>query len=430
MVIQYASLRSGISPAGACYMPPSSTASPSTQPMSGPTSDIRQINKVAVLGAGTMGSRIAAHIANAGLPVVLLDIVPPGTDADAPKPERNKIVLAALDGLKKSKPAAFYSPDSARLITIGNFDDDLALIADCDWIIEVVAENLEIKRALLNKVAAASPRRLHPHQQHQRPAHPRDRRRHAHGAAPPLVRHALLQSAALHAAARDHPHARLRSRRHRCRRALLRPAPRQGHRPRARHAELHRQPHRHLLHEQRHPPHAGAGPHHRRGRHAHRRRARLAQDRHLPPRRHGRRRRHGARGKELLRAGRKDRRRARRRGARPLHRQDAREQMARRQDETGLLQERGQGRRRPRPAPRPRLADARLQAQHAAQISRDRDGEERRAHRLLALRSFSTAMRARTKLLPSTGRSSPSSSPTAPTASPKSPTTSSRSIRP
>jgi 3-hydroxyacyl-CoA dehydrogenase len=89
---------------------------------------------------------------NAGLPVVLLDIVPPGTDASAPKQERNKIVLAALDGLKKSKPAAFYSPESARLITIGNFEDDLALVAGCDWIIEVVAENMEIKRALLNKV--------------------------------------------------------------------------------------------------------------------------------------------------------------------------------------------------------------------------------------------------------------------------------------
>ena len=131
-------------------MPPSTTAATSSKH--------RQINKVAVLGAGTMGSRIAAHITNAGLPVVLLDIVPPGTDASAPKQERNKIVLAALDGLKKSKPAAFYSPESARLITIGNFDDDLALIADCDWIIEVVAENLEIKRALLEKV-----------QQHRRP---------------------------------------------------------------------------------------------------------------------------------------------------------------------------------------------------------------------------------------------------------------------
>ena len=112
----------------------------------------RDIRKVAVLGAGTMGSRIAAHIVNAGLPVVLLDIVLPGTASDASKPERNKIVLGALDALKKSKPAAFYTPDSARMITLGNFEDDLALIADCDWIIEVVAENLEIKRSLLEKV--------------------------------------------------------------------------------------------------------------------------------------------------------------------------------------------------------------------------------------------------------------------------------------
>ena len=114
--------------------------------------DHRQITKVAVLGAGTMGSRIAAHIANAGVPVVLLDIVPPETPGDAPKVARNKFVLAALDGLKRSKPAAFFSPESARLITLGNFDDDLAQIATCDWIIEVVAENLEIKRALLAKV--------------------------------------------------------------------------------------------------------------------------------------------------------------------------------------------------------------------------------------------------------------------------------------
>jgi 3-hydroxyacyl-CoA dehydrogenase len=117
-----------------------------------PSSTTRQIRKIAVLGAGTMGSRIAAHMTNAGLPVVLLDIVPPGTVADADKATKNKFVLTALDGLKKSKPAAFYSPESARLITLGNFDDDLALISDCDWIIEVVAENLEIKRTLLNKV--------------------------------------------------------------------------------------------------------------------------------------------------------------------------------------------------------------------------------------------------------------------------------------
>src|SRR3984885_9013968 len=148
MAIQYASHGRVKSPAGACNMPPSSTPETSIKA----TTKHRQINKVAVLGAGTMGSRIAAHITNAGLPVVLLDIVPPGTDANAPEQERNKIVLAALDGLKKAKPAAFYSPESVRLITIGNFDDDLALIADCDWIIEVVAENLEIKRGLLEKV--------------------------------------------------------------------------------------------------------------------------------------------------------------------------------------------------------------------------------------------------------------------------------------
>jgi len=118
----------------------------------------KQIRKVAILGAGTMGSRIAAHIANAGLPVVLLDIIPPGTAADAPKSERNKFLLVALDGLKKSKPAAFYTPESARLITIGNFEDDLALVADCDWILEAVAENLEIKQALFAKV-----------EQHRRP---------------------------------------------------------------------------------------------------------------------------------------------------------------------------------------------------------------------------------------------------------------------
>jgi 3-hydroxyacyl-CoA dehydrogenase len=111
-----------------------------------------QIRKVAVLGAGTMGSRIAAHIANAGVPVVLLDIVPPGVSADASATERNKFVLSAMDGLKKSKPAAFYAVESARLIATGNFEDNLALVKDCDWIIEVVAENLAIKEALLKKV--------------------------------------------------------------------------------------------------------------------------------------------------------------------------------------------------------------------------------------------------------------------------------------
>jgi 3-hydroxyacyl-CoA dehydrogenase len=124
-----------------------------------------------------MGSRIAAHIANAGLPVVLLDIVPPGIEYDAPLAETDKFVLVALDGLKKSKPAAFYVPESARLITPGNFDDDLALIADCDWIIEVVAENLEIKRS--PRKGQQHRRPGDHHQQHQRPPHRQHRRRHS-----------------------------------------------------------------------------------------------------------------------------------------------------------------------------------------------------------------------------------------------------------
>jgi 3-hydroxyacyl-CoA dehydrogenase len=113
---------------------------------------MRQIRKVAVLGAGTMGSRIAAHIANAGVPVVLLDVVPEGLAADAGAATRSRLALAALEGLKKSKPAAFYATDLARLITAGNFDDDLGLVAECDWIVEAVAENLAIKRALLEKM--------------------------------------------------------------------------------------------------------------------------------------------------------------------------------------------------------------------------------------------------------------------------------------
>jgi 3-hydroxyacyl-CoA dehydrogenase len=113
----------------------------------------RRIEKAVVLGAGTMGSRIAAHFANAGLPCILLDIAPPNLPADAPAVERNKIVRAGLDAAKKSKPAAFSTAVLAEKIAIGNFEDDLARCAEADWIIEVVAENLEIKRKLLARVA-------------------------------------------------------------------------------------------------------------------------------------------------------------------------------------------------------------------------------------------------------------------------------------
>jgi 3-hydroxyacyl-CoA dehydrogenase len=110
----------------------------------------RRIEKVAVLGAGTMGARISAHLANAGVPSYLLDIVPPDADGSA----RNRIAAAGLEAAVKSKPAAFFKPSLARLVTVGNLEDDLQKLAEVDWIIEAVVEDIEIKRALLRKIEA------------------------------------------------------------------------------------------------------------------------------------------------------------------------------------------------------------------------------------------------------------------------------------
>src|SRR5580704_9532094 len=104
------------------------------------------VRRAAVLGAGTMGSRIAAHLANAGIPTLLLDL--PAKD---PAAERAPAV-AALEALAKSKPAAFFETSLGRLITPGTFDDDLEKLGACDWVVEAVAENLEIKTALLARV--------------------------------------------------------------------------------------------------------------------------------------------------------------------------------------------------------------------------------------------------------------------------------------
>jgi 3-hydroxyacyl-CoA dehydrogenase len=107
---------------------------------------MRTIHKVAVLGAGTMGARIAAHFANAGIPSVLLDIVLPN------QPNRNAAALKGIENAAKQRPGGFFVPEAATLITPGNFEDDLDKVADCDWIIEAVAENLAIKRDLWGKI--------------------------------------------------------------------------------------------------------------------------------------------------------------------------------------------------------------------------------------------------------------------------------------
>ena len=114
----------------------------------------RTIKKVAVLGSGIMGSRIACHFANIGVEVILLDIVPrnlPEDQKDKPQ-SRNKLVNDALTTAIKSNPSPLYDKDQAKLISAGNFDDDLSKIKDVDWIIEVVVENLEIKKSLFEKV--------------------------------------------------------------------------------------------------------------------------------------------------------------------------------------------------------------------------------------------------------------------------------------
>src|SRR5690242_1846640 len=108
---------------------------------------MNSLRRVAVLGAGTMGARIAAHFANAGFPVDLLDIVLPG-------PDRNAAARNGLDAAAKQRPAGFFTDSVRSLIAPGNFDDDLARLSACDWIVEAVTEQLNVKRDLLAKVAA------------------------------------------------------------------------------------------------------------------------------------------------------------------------------------------------------------------------------------------------------------------------------------
>ena len=122
---------------------------------------MRQINRVAVLGAGVMGATIAAHLANGGLDVLLLDIIPRElTEQEKTegltledKEVRNRIAREGLQGLMKMKPAPFYLKTYAEQIEIGNFEDDLLRLADCDWVIEVVVEYMPIKLELLKKIS-------------------------------------------------------------------------------------------------------------------------------------------------------------------------------------------------------------------------------------------------------------------------------------
>ncbi len=105
-----------------------------------------EINSVAVIGAGTMGATIAAHFCNAGVKVLLLDIVPDGAA------DRNILAASALAKMLKTEPAAFMSPKAAKLLTPGNIEDDLAALANCNWIVEAISERLDLKQALYRRI--------------------------------------------------------------------------------------------------------------------------------------------------------------------------------------------------------------------------------------------------------------------------------------
>jgi 3-hydroxyacyl-CoA dehydrogenase len=121
---------------------------------------LKPISRTAVIGAGVMGSGIAAHFANAGLEVLLLDIVPPGLadrDKSASREKRNGMSAGGLEKALKARPAAFFHKDVARLVTVGNIEDDLDKLKTCDLVIEAIIEKMEAKQALLEKLEKIVP---------------------------------------------------------------------------------------------------------------------------------------------------------------------------------------------------------------------------------------------------------------------------------
>ena len=104
------------------------------------------IHKAVVIGSGTMGAAIAAHLANIGVPCTLLDIAPKDS------PDKNKIVKEGWDRCLKARPANLMGPELKTLVTLGNLDDDFNVIAEADWVCEAIVENLKIKQDLMARI--------------------------------------------------------------------------------------------------------------------------------------------------------------------------------------------------------------------------------------------------------------------------------------
>src|SRR5882762_2353704 len=107
---------------------------------------MQHINKATVIGAGVMGAGIAAQFANAGVPVLLLDIVPDGAA------DRNALAAGAIANMLKTEPAPFMSARAAKLVTAGNIEDHLGQLAESDWIVEAIVERLDVKQSLYRKI--------------------------------------------------------------------------------------------------------------------------------------------------------------------------------------------------------------------------------------------------------------------------------------
>ena len=236
------------------------------------------IKKAAVLGAGRMGTAVAAQFANAGIPTLLLDVVPTqlteeeqkkGLDLNSPA-VRNRLAATGIATAAKGRPAAFAHPSKVNLLTPGNFEDDLAKLADVDWVVEAVVERLDIKQQLLAKVAPhVGPRDHHVEQLFE----PVDQR-HGFGAArrgqAAVPRHALLLPAALHVPARADPGRGDRSGSGRRPARVRRAPPRQGRGHERGRLQLRGQPRGHLLDRLRHQPAGQVRPDHRGSRRGHR----------------------------------------------------------------------------------------------------------------------------------------------------------------
>ena len=248
------------------------------------------IRKAAVLGAGVMGAQIAAHLANANVKPILFDL--PAKEGKDKSANANK----AIDGLAKQlNPSPLATASAVKQIVAANYDEHLHLLKDCDLVIEAISERMDWKKSLFEKVAphigpnaifASNTSGLSITELVEGAAR---------GAAQALLRHPLLQPAALHAPGGDHPHRRHRPGDPRPPRDLPHHHARQGRDPRQGHAQLRRQPRRRLLDARDDAPHGRVQAGLRRSRCAHRARDRPRQERHLSHGRRGRSRHHGAR---------------------------------------------------------------------------------------------------------------------------------------